>query len=126
LESQNFPYISTERNNIHILDLVQSAQLLKEANKYIYLASKQEKTFLFIATKCQASAKIAQEAIRANSFYINHRWLGSMLTNWVTLKSRIGCLKVLEQQEVDGQLDIMPKKEAILCRKELEKLLDRS
>jgi len=117
-----FPYIYTERNNIHILDLVQSAQLLKEANKYIYSASKQEKTFLFIGTKRQASAIIAQEAIRANSFYINHRWLGGMLTNWVTLKSRIGRLKVLEQQEVDGQLDIMPKKEAILCRKELEKL----
>jgi len=105
-----FPYIYTERNNIHILDLVQSAQLLKEANKYIYSASKQEKTFLFIGTKRQASAIIAQEAIRANSFYINHRWLGGMLTNWVTLKSRIGRLKVLEQQEVDGQLDIMPKK----------------
>lgn len=117
-----FPYIYTERNNIHILDLVQSAQLLKEANKYIYSASKQGKTFLFIGTKRQASAIIAQEALRCNSFYINHRWLGGMLTNWVTLKSRIERLKVLEKQEVNGQFDIMPKKEAILCRKELEKL----
>jgi len=117
-----FPYIYTERNNIHILDLIQSAQLLKEANKYVHSLAKQEKTFLFVGTKRQASAIIAQEAIRSNSFYVNHRWLGGMLTNWVTLKSRIERLKTLEQQEVNGQLDLMPKKEAIICRKELEKL----
>jgi small subunit ribosomal protein S2 len=117
-----FPYIYTERNNIHILDLVQSAQLLKEANKYVQVSAKKEKTFLFIGTKRQASALVAQEAIRANSFYVNHRWLGGMLTNWVTLKSRIERLKTLEQQEVTGQLDLMPKKEAIICRKELNKL----
>jgi len=117
-----FPYIYTERNNIHILDLVQSAQLLKEANKYVYLEAKQEKTFLFIGTKRQASTIVAQEAIRSDSFYVNHRWLGGMLTNWVTMKSRIERLKTLEQQEVNGQFDLMPKKEAILCRKELEKL----
>jgi len=117
-----FPYIYTERNNIHILDLVQSAQLLKEANKYVQVSAKKEKTFLFIGTKRQASALVAQEAIRANSFYVNHRWLGGMLTNWVTLKSRIERLKTLEQQEVTGQLDLMPKKEALICRKELNKL----
>jgi small subunit ribosomal protein S2 len=88
-----FPYIYTERNNIHILDLVQSAQLLKEANTYTQQAAAQGKTFLFIGTKRQASAVIAQEATRCNSYYVNHRWLGGMLTNWVTLRSRIEYLK---------------------------------
>jgi small subunit ribosomal protein S2 len=117
-----FPYIYTERNNIHILDLVQSAQLLKEANSYLQLAAEQNKTFLFIGTKRQASTLIAQEAKRCSSYYINHRWLGGMLTNWVTLKSRIDRLKELEQQEADQIFNVLPKKEASLRKKELEKL----
>lgn len=117
-----FPYIYTERNNIHILDLVQSAQLLKEASSYVQSAAEQNKTFLFIGTKRQASALIAQEANRCNSYYVNHRWLGGMLTNWVTLKSRIARLKTLEQQEADEVFNLLPKKEASLRKKELEKL----
>ena len=117
-----FPYIYTERNNIHILDLVQSAQLLKEASNYVQSASEQKKTFLFIGTKRQASTIIAQEAKRCNSYYINHRWLGGMLTNWITLKSRIERLKVLEQQEANEIFSLLPKKEAAIRRKELEKL----
>ncbi len=117
-----FPYIYTERNNIHILDLVQSAQLLKEANGYLQSASEKGKTFLFVGTKRQASALIAQEAKRCNSYYVNHRWLGGMLTNWVTLKSRIARLKALEQEEADEVFNLLPKKEASLRRKELEKL----
>jgi small subunit ribosomal protein S2 len=117
-----FPYIYTERNNIHILDLVQSAQLLKEANSYLQSAAEQNKTFLFIGTKRQASNLIAQEAKRCNSYYVNHRWLGGMLTNWVTLKSRINRLKELEKQEADEIFNLLPKKEASLRRKELEKL----
>lgn len=117
-----FPYIYTERNNIHILDLVQSAQLLKEANSYLQLAAEQNKTFLFIGTKRQASTLIAQEAKRCSSYYVNHRWLGGMLTNWVTLKSRIERLKELEQQEADQIFNVLPKKEASLRKKELEKL----
>ncbi len=117
-----FPYIYTERNNIHILDLVQSAQLLKEANTYLQSAAEQKKTFLFVGTKRQASALIAQEAKRCNCYYVNHRWLGGMLTNWVTLKSRIARLKKLEQDEVDEIFNLLPKKEASLRRKELEKL----
>merc|ERR1712071_267669 len=69
-----FPYIYTERNNIHILDLVQSAQLLKDASTYVQSAADQKQTFLFIGTKRQASTVIAQEAKRCNSFYIYHRW----------------------------------------------------
>ena len=117
-----FPYIYTERNNIHILDLVQSAQLLKEAKLYLQLAAEQKKTFLFIGTKRQASCLIVQEAKRCNSYYVNHRWLGGMLTNWITLKSRINRLKELEQQEADCIFNFLPKKEASLRKKELEKL----
>ena len=117
-----FPYIYTERNNIHILDLVQSAQLLKEANAYVKSEAANEKIFLFIGTKRQASSLIAQEATRCNSYYVNHRWLGGMLTNWVTLKSRIERLKTLEKQEADQVFNLLPKKEASLRLKELEKL----
>ena len=117
-----FPYIYTERNNIHILDLVQSAQLLKEANKYTQQSATQGKTFLFIGTKRQASAVIAQEATRCNSYYVNHRWLGGMLTNWVTLRSRIEYLKKLEEQEANNVFELLPKKEASLRKKELDKL----
>ena len=117
-----FPYIYTERNKIHILDLVQSAQLLKEANSYVRLAAEKEKTFLFVGTKRQASSLIAQEAQRCDSYYVNHRWLGGMLTNWVTLKSRILRLKSLEQEEADEVFTRLPKKEASLRKKELDKL----
>ena len=117
-----FPYIYTEVNNIHILDLVQSATLLKEANNYLENASKEGKSFLFIGTKRQASTLIAQEAQRCDSFYVNHRWLGGMLTNWSTLKERISYLKDLEKQEADNTFDLLTKKEAGLRRKELKKL----
>lgn len=117
-----FPYIYTERNNIHILDLVQSAQLLKEANAYVQAEASKDQIFLFIGTKRQASSLIAQEAKRCDSYYVNHRWLGGMLTNWVTLKSRIERLKTLEQQQADQVFDLLPKKEASLRLKELEKL----
>jgi small subunit ribosomal protein S2 len=105
-----FPYIYSEVNNIHILDLVQSATLLKEANSYLEGAARDGKTFLFIGTKRQASTLIAQEAKRCDSFYVNHRWLGGMLTNWTTLKERIIHLKDLEQQEAGNTFDLLTKK----------------
>ena len=117
-----FPYIYSEVNNIHILDLVQSATMLKESNNYVENAARDGKTFLFIGTKRQASTLIAQESKRCDSFYINHRWLGGMLTNWSTLKERIEYLKNLEQQEADNTFDLLTKKEATLRRKELKKL----
>ena len=107
---------------LNILDLVQSATLLKEANSYLTSASKKGNSFLFIGTKRQTSRLIAQEAKRCHSFYVNHRWLGGMLTNWSTLKERIVYLKDLEQQEVDNTFDLLTKKEAALRRKELKKL----
>lgn len=117
-----FPYIYSEVNNIHILDLVQSATLLKEANIYLKSEAKRGKKFLFVGTKRQASTVIAQEAKRCESFYINYRWLGGMLTNWSTLKERIKTLKDLEFQETNDTFSLLTKKEAALRRKELKKL----
>jgi small subunit ribosomal protein S2 len=117
-----FPYIYSEVNNIHILDLVQSATLLKEATKFVESAAKENKSFLFIGTKRQATTLIAQEAKRCDSFYVNHRWLGGMLTNWSTMRERIKHLKELEKQEVNNTFDLLTKKEAALRRKELKKL----
>ena len=117
-----FPYIYSEVNNIHILDLVQSATLLKDAKNYLETEASQEKIVLFVGTKRQATILIAQEAKRCNSYYVNHRWLGGMLTNWSTIKERINRLKDLEKQEADGTFDLLPKKEVVLRRKELKKL----
>jgi small subunit ribosomal protein S2 len=117
-----FPYIYSEVNNIHILDLIQSATLLKEAIRYLELASSENKKVLFVGTKRQATTLIAQEAKRANSYYVNHRWLGGMLTNWSTMKERIKTLKDLEKQEAEGTFELLTKKEAALRRKELTKL----
>ena len=117
-----FPYIYSEINKIHILDLVQSASLLKEANKYVQLAAQDNKSFLFVGTKKQAASLIAQEAKRCESYYVNYRWLGGMLTNWSTLKERIAYLKDLEKQEAEHTFELLTKKEAVLRRKELKKL----
>ena len=117
-----FPYIYSEVNNIHILDLVQSATLLKKANNFLETSARENKSFLFIGTKRQASSLIAQEAKRCDSYYVNHRWLGGMLTNWTTLKERIEHLKDLEKQEAENTFELLTKKEAALRRKELKKL----
>jgi len=101
---------------------VQSATFLKEANKYLESAAQEDKIFLFVGTKRQASTLIAQEAKRCNSYYVNHRWLGGMLTNWSTLKERIEHLKYLEQQEAENTFNLLTKKEGALRRKELKKL----
>jgi small subunit ribosomal protein S2 len=117
-----FPYIYSEVNNIHILDLIQSATLLKKAMKYLEVAASKNQKVLFVGTKRQATTLIAQEATRSNSYYVNHRWLGGMLTNWSTMKERIEKLKDLEKQESEGTFDLLTKKEGALRRKELVKL----
>lgn len=116
------PYIFTERNGVHIIDLVQTAQLMDEAYDYVRSSSEQGKKFLFVGTKRQAAGIIAQEASRCGGFYVNQRWLGGMLTNWVTIKTRVDRLKELESREESGQLDYLPKKEAAVLRRELGKL----
>nr|YP_010336953.1 ribosomal protein S2 [Madagascaria erythrocladioides]UNJ16538.1 ribosomal protein S2 [Madagascaria erythrocladioides] len=117
-----FPYIYTERNGIHIIDLLQTAQLLTEAYEFIKQLAAEGKRFLFVGTKKQASGIIAEEAKKCNSYYVNQRWLGGMLTNWVTIKSRVERLKELERKEAAGNFEDLPKKEASLLRKELDKL----
>ena len=117
-----FPYIYNEVNNIHILDLVQSAKFLKQATNFLESAAKNKKSFLFVGTKRQATNLIVQEAKRSNSYYINYRWLGGMLTNWSTLKERIKYLKDLENQEANNTFELLTKKEAALRKKELKKL----
>lgn len=116
-----FPYIYMEQNGIHILDLVQTSQLLQEACDFVYNASREGKTFLFVGTKPQATDIIKTEALRSNSAYVNHRWYGGLLTNWQTVRGRIETLINLEQQE-EAIFPNLPKKEAANLRKKLGKL----
>lgn len=116
------PYIYTEKNGIHIIDLVQTSQLLTEACRFVRDASANGKKFLFLGTKRQASSIVKQEAERCNAYYINQRWLGGMLTNWVTIKSRIKRLKELENIRSTGMMECLPKKESAVLKRELSKL----
>ncbi|MFN9650703.1 MAG: 30S ribosomal protein S2, partial [Pseudanabaena sp.] len=97
-------------------------QYLEEAYAYLRQASEQGKKVLFVGTKRQAAGLIAQEAARCGSYYINQRWLGGMLTNWTTIKTRVDRLKDLERRDESGALDRLPKKEASTLRREMEKL----
>ena len=115
-------YIYTARNGVHIIDLVQTAQLIEEGYEYMRSSSEQGKKVLFVGTKRQAAGIIAQEASRSGSYYVNQRWLGGMLTNWETIKTRVERLKELERLEESGALDRRPKKEASMLRRELGKL----
>src|SRR6476469_1384178 len=117
-----FPYIYTERDGVHIIDLIQTARLLQEACDFAQAASEEGKTFLFVGTKRQAASVVAREAQRCGAYYVNHRWLGGMLTNWVTLKTRIQRLKDLESQESEGLIESLPKKEGAKVSKELDRL----
>ena len=117
-----FPYIYTEQNGIHVIDLVQTARLLNHAYNYVQKAAKEGKNFVFIGTKRQASAIIADEAQKCGASYINHRWLGGTLTNWSTVQTRVEYLKDLTKKEEDGTLSRLPKKEAALLRREKDKL----
>ena len=117
-----FPYIYTEQNGIHVIDLVQTARLLTHAYNYVQKAAKEGKNFVFIGTKRQASAIIADEAQKCGASYINHRWLGGTLTNWTTVQTRVEYLKDLTKKEEDGTLSRLPKKEAALLRREKDKL----
>jgi small subunit ribosomal protein S2 len=117
-----FPYIYAERNSIHIIDLVQTAQLLTQACEFVRKSSEEGKQFLFVGTKRQAASVISQEAERCGAYYVNQRWLGGILTNWFTIRTRVERLKDLEHKEESGYLDQLPKKETAMLRRELEKL----
>ena len=117
-----FPYIYTEQNGIHVIDLVQTARLLTHAYNYVQKASKEGKQFIFVGTKRQAAGIIAEEAKKCDAHYVNHRWLGGTLTNWSTVQGRVEYLKDLNKKEESGELDLLPKKEAALLRRERDKL----
>lgn len=116
------PYIFTERNGIHVIDLQKTVRLADDAYNYVRDASAQGAVVLFVGTKKQAAEAIKEEAIRAGQFYINHRWLGGTLTNWGTIQKRITRLKSINKMEDDGTFDVLPKKEVVLLNKERERL----
>ena len=117
-----FPYIYTKKNGTHLIDLVQTACALIHVHDFVQKQAAENKNFLFIGTKRQATNIIVQEAEKCNSPYINHRWLGGTLTNWPTIQKRIEYLKELDAKAEDGTLAILPKKEAAVLRREREKL----
>ncbi len=105
------PYIYNRRNNLYIIDLNKSAECMQKAYKALRdIVSKGGKV-LFVGTKSYAQKAIQEEAVRSGSFYVSHRWLGGTLTNFRTICKRIGLLKEIEQQELSGELDKLPKKE---------------
>ncbi|HYE83871.1 MAG TPA: 30S ribosomal protein S2 [Clostridia bacterium] len=115
-------YIFTERNGIYIIDLQKTVKKVEEAYNFIKQVSASGKDVLFVGTKKQAQESIESEAIRANMFYVNQRWLGGMLTNFKTIRKRIERLNELEKMEEDGTFEVLPKKEVIKLRAEKEKL----
>jgi small subunit ribosomal protein S2 len=116
------PYIYAERNGIHIIDLIQTYKQLNEISKFLTEEASKGKKFLFVGTKPQADRLIAKAATDCNSFYVNYRWLGGMLTNWKTIRSSINQLNDLEEREANGELARLPKKEAALLRSQKERL----
>ena len=116
------PFIFGERNGIHIIDLHQTATLLNEAQDLLADMSARNAQVVFVGTKKQAQDVVESEATRCGMFYVNRRWLGGTLTNWVTIRSRLRYLRNLEDQARDGQLDLLPKQEAMSKYAELEKL----
>jgi len=115
-------YIFQARNGIHIIDLQKTSKKLDEAYKFLKEQAEEGKTVLFVGTKKQAQECIKEAAIKCNMFYVDQRWLGGMLTNFGTIQKRIQRLKDLETMQEDGTFDILPKKEVILLKKEMEKL----
>ena len=115
-------YIFGERNGIHIIDLQKTLKMFREAARYIADQAAQGKSVLFLGTKRQAQEAIAEEAQRCGMFYVNHRWLGGTLTNWVTLQKSIKRLKLLKSMSEDGRMAEFSKKEGARLDRELKHL----
>jgi small subunit ribosomal protein S2 len=116
------PYIFGERNGIHVIDLHQTARLLGEAQDFLADLAARNGKIVFVGTKKQAQATVEQEASRCGMFFVNRRWLGGTLTNFVTIRSRLQYLRNLERQSLSGELNQLPKQEALGKEQELEKL----
>lgn len=115
-------YIFTQRNGIHIIDLQKTVNGLAEAYEYVRDLSAQGEKMLFVGTKKQAQEAVHDEAIRANQFYVNQRWLGGLLTNFKTIQERLRRLDELERMKVTGEMDLRPKKEQLRLGDEMIKL----
>ena len=117
-------YIFTERNGIYIIDLQKTVKKIDEAYMFMRNLAMEGKTVLFVGTKKQAQESIQCEAERCNMFYVNNRWLGGMLTNFRTIRTRIDRLNEIDKMEEAGQFDVLPKKEVVKLQHEREKLLN--
>jgi len=115
-------YIFGERNGIYIIDLQKTLKLFKDASKFVTDLCAQGKVILFVGTKRQAQDAVAEEANRASMPYINQRWLGGLLTNWVTVQKSVKRLQELDEMAVDGRYDLLTKKEVIRLERERKHL----
>jgi small subunit ribosomal protein S2 len=115
-------YIFGERNGIYIIDLQKTLKMFKEASKFVQELAAEGKIVLFVGTKRQAQDAIAEEATKCGGFYINQRWLGGLLTNWVTVQKSVKRLKELDEMATDGRYELLPKKEVIKLERERKHL----
>ena len=115
-------YIYMERNGIYIIDLQKTVKKLEEAYDFVRSLSEQGKTILFVGTKKQAQEAVREEASRVGMYYVNARWLGGMLTNFKTMRTRVDRLEQLKKMQEDGTFDMLPKKEVIKLMGEMAKL----
>jgi small subunit ribosomal protein S2 len=115
-------YIFGERNGIYIIDLQKTLKMFKEASKFVQDLAAEGRIVLFVGTKRQAQDAIAEEATRCSMFYVNQRWLGGLLTNWITVQKSVKRLKELDEMATDGRYDLLPKKEVIKLERERKHL----
>jgi small subunit ribosomal protein S2 len=115
-------FIFGERNGIYIIDLQKTLKMFKEASKFVQDLASDGKIVLFVGTKRQAQDAIAEEATKCGGFYINQRWLGGLLTNWVTVQKSVKRLKELDEMATDGRYELLPKKEVIKLERERKHL----
>src|SRR5438105_8581809 len=115
-------YIFGERNGIYIIDLQKTLKMFKDASKFVQDSAGEGRTVLFVGTKRQAQDAIAEEAQRCGMFYVNQRWLGGLLTNWITVQKSVKRLKELDEMATDGRYDLLPKKEVIKLERERKHL----
>src|SRR5437764_538215 len=115
-------YIFGERNGIYIIDLQKTLKMFKDAAKFVQDAAIEGKTVLFVGTKRQAQDAISEEAQRCGMFFVNNRWLGGLLTNWITVQKSVKRLKELDEMSVDGRYELLPKKEVIKLERERKHL----
>ena len=116
------PYIFTERNGIHIIDLQQTVPLLASAHSFVEDVTSKGGKVLFVGTKKQAQDVVEREAKRSGQYYVNRRWLGGTLTNFVTIRNRLRFMKQLQGEQARGEWDVLPKQEAAKKLAELERL----